>query len=204
VRLTDILDELQEAFEDAAAASPCVLVMDDLDELTLSFDGEGISASSSHTHKTNPAAVYQAKVIADAVTSLWHAATTGTASIALIATCREKASLHSSIKSCILFDRVFDVPTLSSSDKIIAVLECSEWKGGPMVHGAFDEAAFSKATDGWRAGDVVRLAQRVHHRLRTLGMGMESVSSVPDEELIVFILMGQLSATVDDSTPTLS
>jgi peroxin-1 len=65
IRMKAVLAELSKAFDDALEAAPCLLVLDDLDELIPSFDSHGSSDGSAQVHEVNLTEIEQSKLISD-------------------------------------------------------------------------------------------------------------------------------------------
>ena len=126
--LSLILMELSKVFQDAYEQAPSLIVLDDLDFLTPNVwnnDDKLTSSVQQQQQQISPLLVHQAKVISDHLRFLWNEYCcfdelagndddTDNATnrrIRILCTCKDKQSLHPSLRCCNKFDSFVSLPT---------------------------------------------------------------------------------------------
>jgi SpoVK/Ycf46/Vps4 family AAA+-type ATPase len=159
IRMKAVLTELSKAFDDALDAAPCLLILDDLDELTPSFGLDGPSSGSAQLHDVNSAEIEQSKLIADFVLDK-ISSTKGR--VAVLATSQTAESLSEQLLLDGSFSHRIVVPALEDSEREVLYrlflrqlnpLAEGRWQG------SFDIA---RKTRGFRPRDIERLAFQVN------------------------------------------
>jgi peroxin-1 len=167
VRMYDILQSISQLFREANEARPCLVVLDDLDELIPNVNmGTDQDEGSAHQQQPNPLAADQAKLIADHLRNLMDDAfkrrprpTQG--NLFFILTCRDEHSIHPSILSE-RFYRGAEVPSFDSIDRerlFMSMLQKASGEELSLTHNVTLEG-FGSTTEGFRPRDLEIVATR--------------------------------------------
>lgn len=173
LRMGHILDELSEAFEEAAAKGPpSFLILDDLDSLVPNIDASNDDENDAmHHQQTNPALLAQVKLISDHLRHLIGR----NANICVLATCNTAASVAPSLRSLRGFSSVLDVPSLDSSQRVAlfdaTMKQLSEDYKSTALSVSDLVPSFGKQTEGYTPADLLSLAGRVAHAVHVRKLG---------------------------------
>mmetsp|Transcript_19937 Transcript_19937/g.43500 ORF Transcript_19937/g.43500 Transcript_19937/m.43500 type:complete len:990 (-) Transcript_19937:3-2972(-) len=210
LRMGHILDELSEAFEEAAAKGPpSFLILDDLDSLVPNIDASNDDENDAmHHQQTNPALSAQVKLISDHLRHLIDR----NVDICVLATCNTATSVAPSLRSLRGFSSVLSVPSLDSSQRV-ALFDATTKQLLSEDYKSTDVSvsdlvpSFGKQTEGYTPADLLSLAGRVAHavHVRKLGRcssfaanpnGIASRSSLLQEALDGYASISQKSLHV--------
>ena len=186
VRMNDILQTLTQLIRDADEARPCLVVLDDLDELIPNVNmGTGEDVGSSHQQQPNPVAADQAKLIADHLQNLmddlfktWPQHRPIRGNVFFILTCRDEQSMHPSILSERLYHGV-QVPSFNSIDQGRLFLSMLQRATGEELLSTHDMIlqGFGGITEGFRPRDLDIVATRAAHVLLQSGLSLSACQS---------------------------
>lgn len=154
--LSEILSEIDDAFKRATTVEPSLIVLDNLDQIAPNLIGGDEGDPGSRTMGVNPAALSQAKVIADRIAQCYAASAGGTVSI--VATCRGETALHRSLVAV----GVLLGMSMPSPDDRFCLFSHFLGNGLPCDIGSVhpSKSAFQRRTEGFRPRDLEKLAAR--------------------------------------------
>jgi SpoVK/Ycf46/Vps4 family AAA+-type ATPase len=197
LRMNDVLAELSALFTDAVESSPCVVILDNLDDLIPSFDSDSSSDDIMQLHQVNPVEVDQAKLIRDVLLEKMRALPS---KVKLVVTCRSCDSLSSTILSARNFDLRITLPDVDEPDRG-PLFRCLLRQHCPGISTAGrQDAEFARRTVGFRPRDFEQLALRT---LTKRGRRNDSRALKDCEiaiELDTFVPISRLGAVSDTST----
>jgi len=173
VRMKDILEALTDIFSQAVKARPCVVVLDDIDELVPNvYTGAGEDEGSAHQQQPNPVAADQAKLIGDHLQNLLENAARAQCGaeekVFVVMTCREEQLIHPAAISQ-TFQRSVSVPSCSAVDReklFMAMLRNLTVKETSSAHYGTLLQDFGSRTEGFRPRDLEIVSTRVLHKLQ--------------------------------------
>ena len=201
VRMKTILDEISKLFEDASSALPCVVILDELDELIPSFGESGVSDDSVQAQQVNPVEMDQAKLIADVTRHILSSSISAFRHVSVVVTCRSAESLSETLLSDTeLTGCTIAVPSFGASDRealfrsmlerfaSTASMPC--WNSGNM-------SDFGQKTRGFRPRDIEQLTLRVCKRLKS---PTDDLGNVTAKELETFVPLARLGVAEEAVT----
>lgn len=198
LRMRNILDELSEAFEEAAAKGPTsLLVLDDLHFLVPNIDASNDDENDAmHHQQTNPALSAQVKLISDHLRHLFGQSP----HMSVLATCNTATAVVPSLRSLQGFSSVFNVPSLDRSQRVQLFDAMVKRSGGELSSATGSRAAdlvpsFGKKTEGYTPSDLLSLAGRIAHSAHVRELGRCS------SDLVGNITLDTLQEALDDYTP---
>jgi peroxin-1 len=182
--MNDILQTLTQLFREADEARPCLVVLDDLDELIPNINmGADHVEGSAQQQRPNPVAADQAKLIADHLRSLMdHALKTcqrpTRGNVFFMLTCRDQHSIHPSILSE-SFYRCLEVPSFDSIDRKRLFLSMLQKASGEELSSTQNVTleGFGAASEGFRPRDLDVVATRALHDLLQNGQSWSKCQS---------------------------
>jgi SpoVK/Ycf46/Vps4 family AAA+-type ATPase len=195
-RMETILTELSKTFEDAYAYAPCVVILDDVDLLTPSYDTRGSSDDSAQMHEGNPTEIEQSKLITDLLRHLMRSVKSR---VVVLATSQTPASLSQLLLSEGNFGHEIAVPTLDDTDREIMYrnfirqlypLEDDIWSGG---------IDFVRKTRGFSPRDLEQISFRVNNLRLTESVSL-SLNQATSEVLDSFVPLSRLGLSSDSTT----
>lgn len=216
VRMNDILQTFTLLFREADEARPCLVVLDDLDELIPNVNmGTDEVEGSSQQQQPNPVAADQAKLIADHLRNLMDQAlqtcqrrTRG--NVFFMLTCRDQQSIHPSIFSA-SFYRVLEVPSFDSIDRerlFLSMLQKACGEELSSTHRVTLEG-FGGATEGFRPRDLDVVATRALHVLLQNGQSWSTcqssnVTKAVQDAMLGYVPISRQGIRAEDTTSSVT
>jgi peroxin-1 len=200
IRMSTLLSELALVFENAHENSPCVVVLDDLDELTRSNNASGAADDSSQFYQVNPVELDQSKLVVDCLRSLLIRLKSEEHITAFIITCRSAQSLPESFLSDFEPDEKLNVKPLDENDRIKLYKVLASQK---FLHNAWKPVGswcreFGEKTKGFRPRDLEQIAARVHLKLNMqLSSSLETATM---QELETFVPLSKHGISTEVKT----
>jgi len=193
VRMKTILDEISKVFEEACSALPCVVILDELDELIPSFSENGLSDDSLQAQQVNPVEMDQAKLIADVTRHILSSSISAFRQVSVVVTCRSAEALSETLLSDTeLTGCTIAVPNFGASDREVLFRSMLQrfastssmpcWNRGTV-------SDFGQKTRGFRPRDIEQLTLRVCKRLKSPADDLENVTA---KELETFVPLSRL------------
>lgn len=210
IKMTDILFELSQAFQDAAIKSPlpCLLILDDLDEIAPSFEHD-VEGNNIMQQDANPMAIDQSKLIADEIRFLIRCShNLSVGGISIIVTCGDITSLARSILRSCSFGSPVQLPILNCEERQTMYWRLIKLKtaGNNVVTDSNSQESFSlvnfgRKTEGFRPRDIEFVASRVCQLILSRNeQSSISLTSATEEVLESFVPLGQLAAGAEQTT----
>ena len=174
VRMKNILQALTDTFQEADEARPCVVVLDDVDELIPNINmGTSEDEGSAHRQQANPVAVNQAKVIGDHLNNLMNNASTSQRQegklVFFVLTCRDEHSIYPTVVSQ-RFYRSMHVPSFNAEHReqlFAAMRQNLAGEGLSLIQDGTLLKDFGSRTEGFRPRDLDMIAARALHILQS-------------------------------------
>lgn len=200
-KLNTILDEIAKVFRAAMDASPAVVVLDELDEISPSYESGGRQDDSAQIEQVNPTLIDQCKSIESIIRHMMETARHAGLKVSVFATCKNIEGLSRYTRSSISFDRVVSLPLLSKGDRTslfkyeLESVLLKRRQSGWFID-LFSVPDFSKHTADFRPRDFQRLAIRVSQRLcsRTTD---HTINSATEEVMREYVPLCMLSTATE-------
>lgn len=187
----DILSNLSALFEDAVAASPCTIVLDDLHELVPANDIDNFSGESSQAFQIHPMILGQSRLLGIALTRLIESVRSR-ADVCLVISCQDETSVIGCVRQKVeVYPLPFTLPDFSKD-------ECDSMFSSLLKelcgHDTTDR--LGSRTEGFRPVDISHLVVRVANKLRSQ-TGSMTAAQLVEAELDQYVPVHQASAVVD-------
>jgi peroxin-1 len=197
VKLSTILHEFENLFAEAAYTMASTVVLDNLDELTPSYDSENGGTGSSHTVEQNPALKDQCIAIEGILRKYLSTQDSKSPhSLLLVVTSSDPDAISKNTSSSIGFGRTILLPNLQSAERLDMFLDLLCIHGDTSrreFHSSWHD--FAKKTVGFRPGDLERLASRVRRHARY--ESTVSIGTVTSIELDRYVPLSKISSSTE-------
>jgi peroxin-1 len=205
IRMKDILEEINRVFDDASALTvDSTIILDDLDSLAPDLE-QGNDVGSAHSHQVNHVAVDQAKLLADTLRRHIVQKPRRMPSfrrVSLIITCRHSRSLLQAIVSARPFTCRITAPNLTPLEKekiLWRTISSRSRVSGDSGEATLKSRRIGRKCEGYGPQDLMLLASRVKHSLRTGGREFSATAAaeIIEDVLTVFTARHKLSLNDD-------
>lgn len=196
IRMKDILSELTQLFDDAAASVPCVVVLDDLDVLTPTCDDRASVDASVQQHQMNPIEIDQSKLVTDVIVKLLRSLQQG---ISIIITCKFPEALPTCLPSMRLLSYKVAVPSFEEIDRERLYQSFLQRHCPTHVMASLHRIDFKRKTTGFRPRDLEQLAKRALQNWRLRSNSQFDVNEVTLGELVAFLPLSRLHTSPESS-----
>lgn len=194
VRMNAILGELSKAFVDAAANSPCILILDDLDSLTMDFTDNGSTDDSMQLQQVNPVEIDQSKLITDVLRSILRAKSNN---VQVVVTCQTPDSLPVSLLSDGRFCKKLAIPAYDASDGERLYQSFLRRHTKSVDVSVETITNFAKKISGFRPRDLEQLAFRANKKFLAQASSKYFLALATAEEMDLFVPLSRLGASTE-------